>query len=78
MIRLSQKFLVAIKLNKLPAYKIAQLAGINPTTLSKIINGIEPLRINDNRILEVARVLGMSIEEAIDHQEDQNHKEIIV
>ena len=71
MVRLSRKFLTALKLHELPAYRIAQLAGVNPTTLSKIVNGIEPLRIDDNRILQVARVLGLSMAEVIDHTEDQ-------
>jgi transcriptional regulator with XRE-family HTH domain len=71
MVRLSQKFLIALKLHELPAYKIAQLAGINPTTLSKIVNGIEPLRMGDERILRVAQVLGLDAAEAIDKTDDR-------
>jgi transcriptional regulator with XRE-family HTH domain len=71
MVRLSRKFLTALKLHELPAYKIAHLAGVNPTTLSKIVNGIEPLRIDDSRILRVAQVLGLSMVEAIDNTEGQ-------
>ena len=71
MARLSQEFLVALKFHDLPDYKIAQLAGVNPTTLSKIINGIEPVRIDDNRIRRVAQVLGLDVAEAIDKTDDQ-------
>ncbi len=59
----SQKFIAAIKLNSLPAYKVAWLAGINPTVLSKLINGIERIKPNDPRIINVGKVLGIPPEE---------------
>ena len=52
MIKLSRQFLATLKLHELPAYRIAQLAGIDPNTLSKLINGIQPLKPNDERIGE--------------------------
>jgi hypothetical protein len=55
----SQKLIAAIKLNRLPAYKIAWSAGINPTMLSKLINGIERPKPNDQRIINVGQVLGI-------------------
>ena len=42
--RLSQTFLIRLKLNDQPAYRIAQQAGVNPNTLSRLINGIEPIK----------------------------------
>jgi hypothetical protein len=56
-ITVSMEFRSALKLHKLPAYRIAQLASLNPVVLSKLINGIEPIKPNDERILAVARVL---------------------
>jgi len=62
----SKNFITAIKLNEKPAYRIAQAAGINPSTLSKLMCGIAPVRDNDLRILAVARVLGLSPENCFD------------
>jgi transcriptional regulator with XRE-family HTH domain len=61
---LSKTFLTALKLNDLPAYRIAQMAGVDPSTLSKLINGISLIRENDERITKVAAVLGLSAHEA--------------
>lgn len=56
---ISQKFRAAIKLNFIPAYKIAHRAGINPSTLSKLMCGIEKVRPQDPRVIAVGRVLGI-------------------
>ena len=61
--KLSREFLVSLKLNKEPQYRIAQEAGLHPNTLSKLINGIAPIYQDDPRILRVAEVLGMKREE---------------
>ena len=66
MVRVSREFKVRLKLADQPAYKIANQAGINPNTLSNLINGIELLRPNDERIGRVAALLGMSVNEAIE------------
>jgi len=55
----SHEFVVRLKLHKLPAYVIAQEAGVNPTVLSKLINGIEPTKLMDSRIIAVGRILGL-------------------
>ena len=61
--QISRRFLVELKLHPEPAYRIAQQAGINPTTLSKLINGAEPIHQEDDRILRVGRVLGLESHE---------------
>jgi len=66
----SEKFIAAIKLNPLKSYQIAHLAGLHPSTLSKIINGIERVFPNDPRVLKVAKVLGLAPEECFDHPHD--------
>jgi hypothetical protein len=66
MVRISREFKVRLKLNEQPAYKIAYQAGVNPTTLSKLVNGIEPLKPNDERIGRIATVLGMDPMEAFE------------
>lgn len=59
----SQKLITAIKLSSEPAYKIAWRAGVNPTMLSKLINGIEKPKPNDPRLIAVGEVLGLSADE---------------
>lgn len=56
----SQKLRVAIKLNEQPAYKLAQKAGLDPSTLSKLLCGIIPVKPNDARIIAVGRIVGVS------------------
>ncbi len=58
--RVSEQFLIRLKLHESPAYKIAQAAGVNPNTLSRLINGIDPVKPGDQRIVAVGRVLGVS------------------
>jgi hypothetical protein len=55
----SQKLIAAIKLDETPAYRIAWSAGVNPTMLSKLINGIEKPKPNDPRIIAVGNILGI-------------------
>lgn len=63
---ISQKLKAAIKLNPLPAYKIAWEAGIHPNVLSKLLCGIERPKMNDWRVIAVARVIGLSPEDAFE------------
>ncbi len=60
MTTISQQFLIRLKLNELPAYKIAQRAGVNPSTLSRLIHGIDKVRPSDPRIIAVGKVMGLS------------------
>ena len=55
----SKELIAAIKLSKKRHYQIAQEAGLHPSTLSKIINGIEKVRRGDHRVLRLGRVLAI-------------------
>ena len=57
-----------------PAYKLAQQAGVNPNTLSRLINGIEPLKADDERIIAVGQIIGVSVEDCF-HEEEQTANE---
>jgi hypothetical protein len=70
MVKVSREFKARLKLNEQPAYKIANQAGVNPTTLSKLVNGIEPVRPNDERIGRVATLLGLNSAEAVEITEE--------
>jgi hypothetical protein len=67
----SQKLIAAIKLNHLPAYKIAWSADVNPTMLSKLINGIEQPKPNDQRIINVGKILGIPPEDCFEETVSQ-------
>lgn len=59
----SEKLRAAIKLNNVPAYKVAHKAGIDPSTLSKLMCGIVKVKPGDPRVIKVGRVLGIPPEE---------------
>lgn len=67
---ISQKLRVAIKLSEKRAYKIAQEADLHPSTLSKLLNGIERARRNDPRVLRVGEVLGIPENECFNEKEN--------
>lgn len=71
--KISQTFIIRLKLHSEPAYRIAQMAGVNPTTLSKLINGAEPTRPDDDRIIRVGRILGLEPGEVFDSKEVAVH-----
>jgi len=58
--KISQELYEALRLSKRNHYEIAQEVGVHPSVLSKILNGAEPLRPNDPRVVRVGRVLGIS------------------
>ena len=71
--KISETFIIRLKLHTDPAYRIAQMAGVNPTTLSKLINGAEPVRLDDDRILRVGRILGLEPDQVFDSREVLAH-----
>lgn len=70
---ISQKLKAAIKLSPVPAYKIAQEAGLDPSTLSKMICGIIRIKPGDNRIVRVGQILGVQPDECFD-KESEGHR----
>lgn len=60
---ISRTFLIELKMNSQPQYRIAQAAGIHPNMLSKLIHGAVPVRPDDERLVRVGQVLGLSKEE---------------
>jgi hypothetical protein len=66
----SQKLITAIKLSSIPAYKIAWSAGVNPTMLSKLINGIEKPKLHDQRVIAVGKVLGVPASECFEREKE--------
>jgi len=67
--KISRKFIEALKLSNQRSYKIALQAGINPSTLSKLVCGIEKAKPNDPRVISVGKVLGLKPEECFSSKE---------
>ena len=65
---ISRKFIEVVKLSTLKSYQIAQKAGIHPSTLSRIVCGIEKVEENDERVLKVASVLKLRPEECFENR----------
>ncbi len=71
MTKLSKQFLICLKLHELPAYKIAQRAGINPNTLSRLVNGIDRLKPRDPQIIAVGKIIGLEPSNCFSDPEDE-------
>ena len=65
----SEKFKTAILLDPRKSYQIANEAEIHPSTLSHIVIGYTRVRENDPRVLAVARVLNLELEECFEGAE---------
>ena len=59
----SKKFIQAVKLSNKKSYQIAHQANLHPSTLSKILNGIEKIKNGDERVIAIGRVLGLQDDE---------------
>ena len=68
---ISRQFLIRLKLHEQPAYKIAQRAGVNANTLSRLINGIDPVKPQDERIISVGQVIGLLPSECFEKEPGQ-------
>ncbi len=72
MTNLSEEFLIRLKLHELPAYRLAQQAGVNPNVLSRLINSIEPMKPQDERIISVGQVIGLAASECFKNDESND------
>ncbi len=58
--KVSRVFLIRLKLANQPQYRIAQEAGVSASQLSRLIHGIDRVRVSDERIISVGRLLGLA------------------
>ena len=65
---ISRRLRETVKLSDLRAYEIAHRAHLHPSTLSRILNGIEDVMPGDHRVLRIAKVLGLDAEECFEEQ----------
>ena len=76
MVRASREFLIRLKLNDEPIYRVCQLAGVNASTLSRLINRIDSIKPSDPRIIAVGKVLGLPPSDCFEKPEGQ--REVVV
>ena len=62
----SKKLIRAVKLSDKRAYLIAHEAGLHPSTLSRLLIGIERTQPGDERVLRVGKVVGIAEEECFE------------
>jgi hypothetical protein len=67
---ISQKWRTAVKLSPMRNYRLAFKAGLHPSTLSKLLNGIEKIKPNDPRVLRIGRMLGVPDDECFSDQKE--------
>ena len=67
--QLSTKFRTALKLSPVRMYRLAQQAGLHPSSLSKLLNGIAPAKAKDPRLLRLGTLLGLGAEELFEERE---------
>lgn len=53
----------AVRLSEMRSYQIAHEADVSPSTLSRIINGIDLVKPGDPRVERIAKVLGVNTED---------------
>jgi hypothetical protein len=64
--RVSAKLVAAVRLHPLRGYVIAHRCGLHPSTLSKLVNGIDWVALGDERVLRLATFVGIPAAEAFD------------
>jgi len=76
----SEIFIEAIRKRKEkfgePLYKFAIRKDINPTTLSRIINRTEAVKMNDPKILHIAAYLGLNAEDCFE-ETSKRYKKVV-
>ena len=57
--KLSKKFVDALKLSSVPAYRLAWKARIHPNSLSKFTTGYLQHKQTDHRLIRIGELLGL-------------------
>ena len=68
---ISQKLRDTVKLSEQKSYQIAHSAGLHPSTLSRIICGIEKVKHADPRVIAIGKVLGLTQAECFAEAHEQ-------
>ncbi len=69
MTKIGPKLVEALRMKHKQMYRLAFRVGMHPTTLSKILNGIQQVKPGDKRILRLGRKLGIPPDELFAQEE---------
>jgi transcriptional regulator with XRE-family HTH domain len=69
--QLSEKFRIALKSSPVRMYRLAQQVGLHPSTLSKFLNGIAPVKAEDPRLLRLGALLGLGADELFEARRNE-------
>jgi hypothetical protein len=64
-VRPTEKLIIALKLSKVPAYKLALRSGFDPSGLSRWLHGGRRLELRDPRVRRLAALLKLRVEDAV-------------
>lgn len=60
MVNVSKKLKDAVRTHEKPAFEIAYLAGLHPSTVSQLINELVRVNEDDERVTRIGEVVGVS------------------
>lgn len=69
--QLSKKFVDALKLSSIPAYRLAWKAKIHPNTLSKLTIGYLRPKKTDQRLIRIGELLGLKESEIFEENTNE-------
>ena len=58
---ISKQFKEALKLYPIPKYELAWRAGFSPAVLNHLLNGHQYVKVGDERLLKVARLINFPL-----------------
>jgi hypothetical protein len=65
-VRLSRRFVGAVKVSPIKGYVLARLNGLHPSTLSMWLHDARDLRPGDERAIAIGRMVGVAAEECFE------------
>jgi transcriptional regulator with XRE-family HTH domain len=63
---ISRRLKEAVKLSELKGYQIAHRAGLHPSTVSRIVNGINEVKPGAPRVIRIVKVLGLKPKDCLE------------
>ena len=67
--KISKKLFDTVKLSQIPGYKLALEVGFHPNTLSKILHGAVQIKKDDPRLLKLAHILKIPMDQIWERKE---------
>jgi hypothetical protein len=68
--RVSQKFINAVRLSDVQNYRLAMSCNIDPPLLSKFIHHAVKITPNDPRVVAIGKLLGLSADQCFDQESE--------